>query len=262
MENQVSAEIKKNKYLLIIAIYLLNQFIVSSLIIITIARSYSNSNNLDYDYLIKLLDGSNAIKDATDNYVKAFRQILGISNLITYSISLAFIIGFLYKDFKNDFISLKDKPKFYALFIPIAVVVFTLISIAFDLLLKNVGNSNNQNIIVNVIKYGGAVPMIIAVVLMAPVIEEFVYRKSVFKLLDFAPIWVSYIVSTLFFAIPHMLTTPIDGNFGLWLLKLTPYAFAGVSFSFIYHKTNNIYACIAVHMINNLISVILVFMGV
>ena len=262
MENQVSTEVKKNKYLLVIAIYLLNQFVVSSLIIIIIARSYANSNNLDYDYLYKLLAGLEPIKDATDNYLKAYRQIMGISNLITYTISIGFIIGLLYKDFKNDFISLREKPKFYALFIPIAAVAFTLISMGFDLLLKNVGNSNNQNTIVSIMKNGGAVPMIIAVVLMAPVIEEFVYRKSVFKLLDFAPIWVSYLVSTLFFAIPHMITTPIDGNIGLWILKLTPYLFAGASFSFIYHKTNNIYACIAVHMFNNLISVIFVFMGV
>ncbi len=263
MENQVASEVKKNKYLLIIAIYLLNQFIVGSLIIIMMARNYSSSNNLDYDILIKFLDGTRPIADATENYLKAYGHILSISNLIIYSISLAFIIGFLYKDFKNDFIDLTKRPKFYALFIPIATVVFTIISICFDLLLQNVGNSNNQNTIVSIIKNGGAVPMIIAVVLMAPIIEEFVYRKSIFKLLDFAPIWVSYLVSTLFFTIPHMISTPIDGNFGLWLLRATPYVFAGVSFSFIYHKSNkNIYATIAVHMINNLISVILVLAGV
>ena len=54
MENSVSTETKKNKYLLLIGIYLLNQFVVGSLIIIAIAKIYSNNNNLDYSYLINV----------------------------------------------------------------------------------------------------------------------------------------------------------------------------------------------------------------
>lgn len=262
MESSVNSEIQKHRYLLLIGIYLLTQFVVGSIIIILIARMYATSNNLNYDTLINYL--SNGIENNVINdYLKAYSIILGLSNLIIYSISLFFVIFLLYKDFKTDLNLFKERPKFNAIFIPICAILFITISMLFDLLLKNVGTSENQNTIVTILKHDGAAFMIIAVVLMAPVIEEFVYRKSVFKLLDFAPIWVSYLVSTLFFAIPHMLTTPINGNFGLWLLKLTPYLFAGVSFSFIYHKSNkNIYATIAVHMLNNLISVIFVYMGV
>ena len=181
MENSVSTEIKKNKYLLLIGIYLLNQFVVGSLIIIAIAKIYSNNNNLDYNYLINVLDGKISLEGLSDAYLNAYGHILSISNLITYSISLVFVIILLYKDFISDYINLKEKPKFFAIFIPIAAVAFTIISICFDLLLQNIGNSNNQNTIVAIMKYGGAIPMIIAVVIMAPIIEEFVYRKSIFK---------------------------------------------------------------------------------
>ena len=271
MENQIEMKEKeknKGKYLLIIGIYLISQFILGSIIILFLIQFFiPNTNDIskqaEYkNTLTTYLTNSAGILDAEPWVKESFSKIMGISNLISYGVSLFFILILAFNVFIVDAKKLATNAKFNAIFTAIAAVLFIGISILFDKALQNVGTSNNQSMIVAILKYGGAVPMIIAVVIMAPVIEEFIFRKSVFTLLDFAPIWVSYLISTLFFAIPHMLTTPIDGNFGLWLLKLTPYLFAGLSFSFIYHKTNNIYTCITIHMLNNLISVIMVYMGV
>ena len=91
-----------------------------------------------------------------------------------------------------------------------------------------------------------------------PLVEELIYRKAIFKLLDKKHIVLSYVVSTIVFVLPHMLSTPIN-NFGDWLLLCVPYFISAILLCLVYHLSKkNVYASWFVHMINNLVTFILI----
>ena len=184
-----------------------------------------------------------------------------------YGTALAYLIGFLAcciwmrDEFILDFKNIKENKKFYAFYLPISAVSFAIIAVALDLLFsKWVGDSNNQSSIVEMLKSSGAVPMIISTIIFAPVVEEMIYRKALFSAMNAFPVYLSYIASTILFALPHMLSTSISSvGFHIWLLELLPYLICGALLCLIYHKSKyNIYASIFAHMLNNTIAVIMV----
>ncbi len=100
--------------------------------------------------------------------------------------------------------------------------------------------------------------MFVAVVICAPIVEELVYRKAIFSFLDKKPIAVAYIVSIILFTLPHMLTTSFQQPLQ-WFLISIPYLISALMLCVIYHVSGkNIYASWFTHMINNLVSFILI----
>ena len=120
--------------------------------------------------------------------------------------------------------------------------------------LYNIGVSDNQDTIVNYIKYGNALISFFAVVICAPLVEELIYRYSIFSLFNNRII--SYIVSILFFMLPHMLSTTSD--ILTWFLLAIPYLISGFMLAYIYDSSKNIYASVIAHMLNNLMSFIVI----
>lgn len=97
-------------------------------------------------------------------------------------------------------------------------------------------------------------------VIIAPIIEEFVFRKSFRNVLSNNLVYM--IVTSLFFASLHI-TTSIDIS-PLYYLYLIPYASLGISFSYMNIKTDTIYSSIIFHIFHNILTMIsaLVQMGV
>lgn len=83
-------------------------------------------------------------------------------------------------------------------------------------------------------------------VITAPIIEEFVFRKAINGLLVGKIGWIGgAVISSLLFAFVHF-----DG-------MILTYAVMGLIFSYVYYKTNNIWAPIIAHMGLNLLATIL-----
>ncbi|MDE7161302.1 MAG: CPBP family intramembrane metalloprotease, partial [Anaeroplasmataceae bacterium] len=123
--------------------------------------------------------------------------------------------------------------------------------------------SANQSSIEVLIKNGGGVWMFFAVVIFAPIVEELIYRKAIFEYLKKFPIALSYVVSILLFTFPHMITTFMEESYTVSekFLLCIPYLLSGLSLCITYHLCKkNIYASWFFHLVNNLISFILVCM--
>ena len=163
----------------------------------------------------------------------------------------------------DDFREVKNRKLYYILFAVIGAIAFYAITLVVSAVVSYlVGESNNQNVIEGMILNGGTIPVFFAVVLCAPLVEELVYRKSIFKLLENKPIIYSYLVSVIAFVLPHMISTPMT-NIGNWLLLCIPYFVSAILLCLVYQKSNkNIWVVWGIHMFNNLIAFILILLTV
>ena len=262
MENKnIYEETKSSRNKIIaIAIYVLFFFILSALITYLVAMIYSNINNVDYNqikasYTLK----SDAFKNLSIEIKKANAITQGYANLIIYLLAGSLIVFFIRKDIKSDLFELKNKSKFYLWFIPVAVIGFVLICYLVDLLFKNIiPSSENQLQIENILTNGGMLPMAITTLILAPIVEELIFRKCIFSLCGKNRIVLAYIVSIILFVFPHMLTT--TSSVGIWFLQAIPYVVAAGLFATIYHLSGfNVYVTLLAHIANNGLALILVF---
>jgi membrane protease YdiL (CAAX protease family) len=167
-----------------------------------------------------------------------------------------------------------SKPLFQKLFIDFKVSTFTsalkfaLIAYACAVCAKMVDltlfgptmENANQQAIESLMMDSPVVGVLMAVVL-APVIEELIFRYYVFKGLEKRNIYLAYAVSSLGFVAIHLIAS-IGTPFFLQDLRSIPvYAVGGIVFCYAYHKTKNIGVNIGAHMIYNAIATILVFVS-
>ena len=161
----------------------------------------------------------------------------------------------------NDSIKFKNNLLRNIILLPVSAVLFYIITIVVDSYIIGplVGESTNQNTIVSIINGGGALPMFIAVVICAPLVEELIYRKAIFELFRNRSIIFCYIISTILFVLPHMISTNVI--ISKWVLLCVPYVVSAILLSFIYHISGeNFYASWFVHLINNLLAFLIIFM--
>jgi len=93
---------------------------------------------------------------------------------------------------------------------------------------------------------------ILSVAIIAPVIEELVFRKSFRDI--FKNKWIYLITSGILFGALHVLLSPI--NSFIDYLYLIPYCSMGLAFSYMYYKTDNIMTSIVMHVTHNTINAI------
>ncbi len=240
--------------------YLFCQFVLGLFIIYILAFIYSKLSGISYDLIIEAI--TNIDKEIQPNIVNASNIIQGYANLITYVISTFAVVFYLRDEVQNDLFELRKNKKFNLIYIPLCSISFVIITFFVDLGLSNfIPESQNQQSIVGIMTSGGAVPMILCTVLLAPVVEELIFRKCIFKYFRRYGMWVPYLVSILLFTLPHMLST--TGDLVVWLLQCIPYAVAAGLLCAIYHKGKfNIWTCIFAHMLNNIVAVILVYINI
>ena len=241
-----------------ILIYVFTIFILGALLIYLFAYIYSSLNNVSYDEIIKSVSSkTDELASFSNDILKANAVVQGLGNMFAYLIAAILICFFTRDEIKYDLFKFKDKKLYYAWFIPVAVILFVLIGYLVDLLVTNYTTaSENQIQIENIIKNGGLAPMIISTLLLAPLVEELVFRKCIFSLCKKRLI-IAYILSIVLFALPHMITT--SASFGDWALKCLPYLVSGAMLAAIYHLSGyNVYVSLMAHMANNILAIILV----
>ena len=163
------------------------------------------------------------------------------------------------KELVNEWKKFKEKPgenfdiafKYY--FIGLGIMIGSNILINFILKL---GNSQNEQAVQTLIKSAPWLMLIFAG-LLAPIIEEIVFRKSLKNVIKnkYIFIFISGFVFGLLHIIGYNLKTPLE------LLYIIPYGALGLMFALMDYKTDSTYPSIFMHMFHNtaltLLSIIL-----
>lgn len=172
---------------------------------------------------------------------------------VTSGLLPVFLLTYIFqKDIIRNLKELKSKPLYYiGIVIGIWILTYVLIYIV-DLIYKKlgiVGSSENQDVIESAIMSPVRPLVFIATVIMAPILEELIFRKALFGMLEHRfklnKILV-LVIGSLFFAGIHVLS---PGNLKYIFLYL-PVSLT-IGFSYLY--TGNIFVPITIHFINNLI---------
>lgn len=182
------------------------------------------------------------------SFIMAVFSILTKNQAVAYFFTYftsSFIFLFIYKDkLKNDLKNIRNDLNTKNIII---IVLFLVLSFISNIILVNMLNqeASNQEIAVSMLKSFSLLG-IPAICLFAPFVEEIIYR------LPYKKNWLSIIISTIVFTFAHI------SNFSLiQILFFIPYLFLSISFSFAYFKNENIILSTTTHILNNLISVVL-----
>ncbi|VEU80701.1 CPBP family intramembrane glutamic endopeptidase [Haploplasma axanthum] len=145
-------------------------------------------------------------------------------------------------------------------------IVLGLLSTLFKSLFNLSGDSANQDAIVELLTSKGGIFVVVTTVILAPVVEELVFRKSIFGLIKNQK--VALIVSATTFGLIHVLTELLNlattGGFNLTGLATVftfsiSYVGMGIFLSYWYYKNNkNIALLISMHALSNLLSTLFV----
>lgn len=171
-----------------------------------------------------------------------------------------FIVGLLYrKCLKKDLIIFKLNIKDFInkilhFFIIFIVVKFasSFATIFLDLLLGyDIIETTNQSAI-NLLFNSSPLVMSISCVILAPVVEECIFRLGLKKFIKNKYLFM--IISGLTFGLLHVFPTELP--YAVALTDSITYVTMGVCLAYIYDETNNIWVTIGIHMLNNLLGII------
>ena len=176
------------------------------------------------------------------SFIMAVFSVLTKNQVVAYFFTYftsSFIFLFIYKDkLKNDLKNIGNDLNTKNIII---IVLFLVLSFISNIILVNLlkQEASNQEIAVSVLT---SFPLlgILAICLFGPFVEEIIYR------LPYKKNWLSIIISTIVFTFAHI------SNFSLIQIL-----FLSISFSFAYFKNENIILSTTTHILNNLISVVL-----
>lgn len=182
--------------------------------------------------------------------------VLAIINVITKNESIAYLATYFifsllfickYKNaYINGFKSLKKSLNFKNI---ISIIFFIFLSFISNFILVNILNSNASNQ-ENILSFINSSPLLIipVVLIFAPIVEEVIYR------LPYKKNKLSIILSTFIFALSHITNISINE-----LFFFISYLFLSISLSIAYFKDENIVLSTITHILNNLISLVLLF---
>ena len=182
------------------------------------------------------------------SFIMAVFSILTKNQTVAYFFTYftsSLIFLFIYKDkLKNDLKNIRNDLNTKNIII---IVLFLVLSFISNIILVNLlkQEASNQEIAVSMLT---SFPLlgILSICSFGPFVEEIIYR------LPYKKNWLSIIISTIVFTFAHI------SNFSLiQMFFLIPYLFLSISFSFAYFKNENIILSTTTHILNNLISVVL-----
>lgn len=258
-----SNESKKLNSFLSIFFYALVYLLGSSVILGIMVTIGSMESNYTVMEILTYITNGFSNREIDELYMVAI-NCYAWTNVLTFVI-MAIVVGFLMRAVLiEDFKKIKENILKYVL----NVLIFSLALIGVSIICETIiaqfvsNQSENQENVVAMIEYGPFWGLAIMTVLLAPFVEELVFRKSIFILCrninkQRLRIIVSYIISSLVFALIHMTSfeiTTLD-----WILLTVNYLVMAVMLVATYHLNDeNIYSSMAVHLINNLMALLMV----
>lgn len=196
------------------------------------------------------------------NILLLLNKIIKVNGII--EISLSFIISLvaylLYKkDLKKELIKFKKKKKEYiklafklfSVLLAVKFITAVIIVILSEILNISLVISENQEIINDILKVN-PLYIFIAAVIIAPFLEEVIFRLGVRKVIKNNYLFI--IISGLIFGLLHVFPTTVGLTKAL--IDGINYVTIGLLFSYFYVKHKNIYIIILLHGVNNLFGVL------
>ncbi len=169
--------------------------------------------------------------------------------LIFYSLIISFsltsiIILILKKDLKKDYIDFKkNKNKYFNTYFKYWLISIALMAFS-TLIIQNLTNQitpENEELIKELFKINPVFTFASAV-LIAPILEELVFRKSLRLIFNNNLIFI--IFSSIIFGAFHVLG-------GSSIMFIVPYSIPAIFFALAFLKSNNIFVPISLHFIHN-----------
>lgn len=176
------------------------------------------------------------------------------NNLTFFTYAIVFIIAIILFPTQIYNAFAKMRKNYFALLLSVGMITFAAEVLAGILVSTfNIENLNQSGI--DSARMCNTFLLNLAIILLAPVSEEIMYR---FCLFSFFPSHkaVAYIISVALFAFMHVWDfVIIDGDI-MQIFTTLPYIALGAGLCFLYDKTDNIGVPIVLHMIINTISII------
>ncbi len=262
----------ENRYKTGLISYVIIFFIVNIFITLIIQSIFFSIQDINGDIFNEITQSNNMLIYLGDNYlnteyfstIKTILIMSSVGNFVIYLILFAVCIFVYKKDILFDLKFLKNKYNplcfiFITLFIFIIYYSLTLLSGVLVQMINNlfkVDTSINQQTIVEILKVS-PVLMFISAGILGPIVEELIFRKSIFGLIKSKK--KALIISTLAFALIHVISSIGAGYNVIQLIVLTlPYLTGGLIFGVIYIivEKNIIIPCI-IHILSNIIAMII-----
>lgn len=243
----------------IAAMYVLNIFI--QVILISVAPMITG---VDLYFTNDL--GEKIIAPENEEFINSWTQIL---------VYLTLVIGLIVINLnylKEDIFDFKKNFKRRILEVPIGFGIFYGVSIASSILmmvLQISDSSANQSALETIVagKYGFIV--LFTIIILGPICEELIFRQSAFRLFKRGTnAWTKIILTGVIFGSIHVTSAIlmyfIEGSFSAipkeFILGI-PYILQGIALSYVYYRSNeNIIPVTIVHILNNLIAGIIMFL--
>lgn len=210
--------------------------------------SHFNIENPVFEYSIEESRDLNGLGNSLLNFVLFTIIIIGLI-LVMYNVLEADIL-------RSSFGKVISQSLITLALLYVFGFLGNIISIVLSALFKErVLTSVNQLSIVETLHSGQAVMMIISVVLLGPIVEELIFRKSLFSL--FKNKKLAIIISSLIFGLIHLIAEP---SLASVIINLPAYLIPGLVFGYFYAKNDeNILVPTIAHILSNLISVLLIY---
>lgn len=183
-------------------------------------------------------------------------------NLLYYFISFLLVLCLLGKYLRRSFDNLIEAPAqcFYQLCVAWAVclVLNFLINLLLAVLLVNMGLTvaNPNQTSVDSLASNDMRSMMVLAVLLAPMVEEPIFRGGVFCTLRHKNRLLAYVVTVLIFGLYHVWSYAVSAHDPRLLVYILQYIPGGVALCRCYDKSGSIWTAIVFHMSYNLLTML------
>lgn len=176
-------------------------------------------------------------------------------NVIYYGISLAFVLLFMMSYLRESFIMKKKAGTLITVAKGFAATIVLNYIATFILLFFTSQLTNPNSEAVNDAVTMNVYSMIAVTVIMAPIVEEVLFRGVVFGTIRTKSRILAYAVSILIFSIYHLWSSVAIYHDWTILIYIIQYIPAGITLAWSYEKTGSVWTSIFLHMAINAVSV-------
>lgn len=217
-------------------------------------------------YVLIFILGGAAIVAAIPGFVDGFRDADGgvndgsltfAVNLVSYSVLTVLVLIACWRPFVRSFRTFTDRGWLKAGLIPAIWLGCIMVNALVVMAAGEPVKSANQLAIEEMTTQVDFLPMVLVTVLMAPFVEEYIFRHLMIgKLSRHVNVWVCVGLSMVLFALIHFLSTGLRFN----PVEVIPYLTLAAAISVTYVLTGRSLAYVVIlHVFNNLVSIVVAY---
>jgi len=175
-------------------------------------------------------------------------------NVLVYAASALFLLLVLGSFFRRDFDALCERPLrvLGEVLLGYGLLIAGNLLVSAALRLFGLEDNPNNDAAIDLARQSMG-PVAALTIFLAPIVEESLFRAGIFGSIRHRNRAAAYIVSTLLFGVGHVYAYVIyDVKALLYLLQYVP---AGLVLARCYERTDSIWGCVFLHMLNNAVSI-------